>query len=141
MTKVNVTKTIAVPAGTVWKKISAFEGIEDFSPIARSVVEGRGVGAKRSCFLPDNAEIKERLTKLDDSNMNLEYIILSGPFPLSDYVSNVSVKPVDDSHCEVSWGSQFNTEAEAEMKSLFEGFYNAIMEGLEKLLNKKVASV
>jgi len=137
MINVNVTKSINVPAHAAWEKISAFEGIEHFSPIVSSFVEGKGIGSKRTCYLPDNAKIIEALNKLDNENMHLEYGILSGPFPLTDYISDVKVKSLDDNNCEVSWSSKFNTEAKSEMKSLFEGFYHAIMEGLESLINNE----
>jgi hypothetical protein len=72
MTKVNVIKSINISAQDAWEKLSSFEGIEHFSPIARSATEGQGVGTSRSCFMPDDSEIKERLTKLDNANMHLE---------------------------------------------------------------------
>lgn len=135
MTQVNVTQTINATAQNIWATISSFEGIEKFSPVARSVKTGEGVGALRSCFLPDDAEIKEELTKLDNEKMHLEYIITSGPFPIEGYVSNVTVKWLSDTTCEVSWSSEFtvNGAPEADMIGIFEGFYNAIMEGLESL--------
>lgn len=136
MTQVNVTKTINVTAKDAWSTISSFEGIEKFSPVARSIKTGEGVGALRSCFLPDDAEIKEELTILNNDEMHLQYIITSGPFPIEGYVSDVNVKVVSDNSCEVSWSSQFtvNGAPEADMIGLFEGFYNAIMQGLEELL-------
>ena len=137
MTAVNVTKTIKVTAKDAWETISSFEGIEKFSPVARSVKTGEGVGALRSCFMPDDAEIKEELTGLNDEKMHLQYIITSGPFPFTDYVSDVLVKEVSETSCEVSWSSQFNVNEgvpEAAMVELLEGFYNAIMQGLEELV-------
>lgn len=137
MTQVNVTQTINATAAKVWNTISSFEGIENFSPVARSVKTGNGVGALRSCFLPDNSEIKEELTVLDNENMHLQYIITSGPFPIEGYLSNVNIKEISETSCEVSWSSQFNVNKgipENEMIGLFEGFYKAIMEGLEALL-------
>lgn len=137
MTHVNVTQTINATAAKVWSTISSFEGIEKFSPVARSIKTGDGVGALRSCFLPDNAEIKEELTALNNEKMHLQYIITSGPFPFEDYVSDVLVKTISDTSCEVSWSSKFNVNAgvaESDMIELLEGFYNAMMEGLEALL-------
>lgn len=136
MTRVNVTRTIGVSAKKTWNKLASFEGIEQFSPVAKSITIGQGVGATRSCFLPDDSEIKEVLTKLDSDNMHFEYKITSGPFPVSNYVSNVIVKAVDTSSCEISWSCEFeNGEApEQDMIALFEGFYNAMMEGLEVIL-------
>lgn len=136
MTTVNVTKTIYIPAQTAWDKLVSFSGIEHFSPIERSVVEGTGVGAKRSCFLPENVEIKEELTKLDNENMEFEYVILSGPFPISNYVSTVKVSAKGDEASEISWTANFvvgDVPAD-QMKGLFSGFYHAIIDGLEALI-------
>lgn len=137
MTQVNVTRTINVTAKDAWETISSFEGIEKFSPVARSVKTGEGIGALRSCFMPDDSEIKEELTGLNNETKHLQYIITSGPFPFSDYVSDVLVKEVTENSCEVSWSSQFNVNEgvpEAAMVELLEGFYNAIMQGLEELI-------
>lgn len=136
MTTVNVTKTINIPAQTAWDKLSSFSGIEHFSPIERSIVQGTGVGAKRSCFLPENVEIKEELTKLDNNSMTFEYVILSGPFPISNYVSTVSISSKGNEASEISWTANFvvGDVPVEEMKGLFAGFYNAIIDGLEKLV-------
>jgi len=138
MTKVNVTKTINATTQEIWATISSFEGLENFSPVARSVKTGEGVGALRSCFLPDDAEIKEELTILDNEKMHLQYIITSGPFPVEGYVGDVTVKTINDTSCEVSWTSSFTVKGapEADMIGLFDGFLNAIMEGLEGLFAK-----
>lgn len=138
MTTVNVTKTINIPAQTAWNKLASFSGIEHFSPIERSIVEGTGVGAKRSCFLPENVEIKEELTKLDIESMSFEYVILSGPFPITNYVSTVKVSSKGNESSEISWTANFivGDAPEDEMKGLFSGFYNAIIDGLESLVLK-----
>lgn len=139
MATVTVKKSINVSANEAWEKLAAFGGIEHFSPIAKSVVEGEGEGAKRTCTMPDGAEIKEVLNKLDNSKMHLEYEILSGPFPITNYISNVSVNEIDSGNCEISWACTFNvdSENEAAMKGVFEGFYNVIIESLEELIQKK----
>jgi hypothetical protein len=139
MTTVSVTKTINVPASEAWAKISSFRGIEEFSPIARSVVEGAGAGAKRTCYMPDDAAIYEVLNKVDESSMEIEYEITSGPFPISGYVSTVTVNATDNNSCEITWGSQFEVDAatEEEMKNLFGGFYNVIIDSLETLIKSQ----
>jgi hypothetical protein len=38
MTNVNVTQTINVPAAAAWGKLARFRELENFSPIARTVV-------------------------------------------------------------------------------------------------------
>lgn len=139
MTQLSVTKTINVPAAKVWEKVSSFRAIEDFSPIEKSVTEGEGVGATRQCYMPDGAEISERLELVDDATMTLQYKITEGPFPITDYLSTVKVKAVGDNTCEVTWGSEFNVdeEAKAQMEELFGGFYNVIIDSLEPLINNQ----
>lgn len=139
MTNVSVTKGIQVAANAAWEKLSSFRGIEDYSPIAKSITEGSGVGATRSCFMPDNAEIKEELTKFDSDAMFFEYKILSGPFPISNYVSTVKVNALSNDSCEVVWSCSFESGADVEedMKGLFGGFYNVIIENLESHILQK----
>ncbi len=140
MTNVNVTKTINVSAESAWEKLSTFKGIENFSPVAKSVVNGEGVGATRTCYMPDNAEINEVLNKLDNENMEFEYAITSGPFPVEGYVSTVKVTAVDTNSCSISWGCVFNADDShvADMSTLFGGFYNVIIDSLETLIKKEV---
>ncbi len=138
MININVTRKINAPASAVWKRIAAFSGIEDYSPIASSDVKGQGPGAKRVCIMPDNAEIHERLSLLDNERMRLEYQMISGPFPIKNYTGKVAVKSLSDSTCEVSWGSEFELDgvSEAKIRPLFEGFYSAIINGLEAIVNE-----
>jgi hypothetical protein len=137
MTEVNVTKSINVPAAKVWEKVSSFRGIENFSPIERSEVEGDGAGATRTCYMPDGAEINEVLNEVDLNNMQIQYRITEGPFPVTDYLSTVTVSSIDGSSCTVSWGAQFDvaTENEEAMKDLFNGFYTVIIDSLETVIN------
>ncbi len=139
MTNVTVSKSIEASAQDVWSKLAAFSGIEHFSPIAKSVVEGQGAGAKRTCTLPDGAEINEVLDRLDNENMELEYRILTGPFPITDYVSTINVKAIDANSAEVTWGCNFNVEQDAEekMKGVFDGFYHTMIDSLEQLIQSE----
>ncbi|MBL4594008.1 MAG: SRPBCC family protein [Flavobacteriales bacterium] len=138
MTNVSVTKSINVSANDAWAKLAAFGGIEHFSPIEKSITEGEGVGAKRTCIMPDGAEINEVLNKLDNDNMHLEYEILTGPFPMTDYISDVNVKVIDAENCEITWSSNFNPNegAEDQMNEILNGFYNTMIDGLETLIKQ-----
>lgn len=139
MANVIVSKEIKVPAGTAWEKFASFRGIEEFSPIERSVTEGNGAGATRTCYLPDGAAIHEVLNKVENSAMELEYEITDGPFPVSRYVSTIKVAAKGDNRCEVTWGCEFDSadEHKEEMSNLFGGFYNVIIDGLENLVNNQ----
>ena len=139
MTEVNVTKLINVPAKLVWAEIETFRGIENYSPIAKSIVVGQGVGAGRTCYLPDGAEITEKLTVLDQENMYMEYMILTGPFPISNYTGKVKVSANGTNSSSVSWGSSYEVgeEAQAQMEEAFSGIYDAIISGLEEMITEK----
>ena len=138
MTEVTVNKTIQVPASEAWAKLSSFKNIEEISPIiVKSETIGEGVGATRICYMPDGAAaaIHETLHKVEDTTMELQYTMTKGPFPISGYVSDIKVTAIGESSCTVTWGCQFETEDKeannSAMIELFEGFYHAIIEGLE----------
>ena len=90
MSEVVVNKTIKVSAKDAWSKLSSFRGIEEFSPIAKSETTGTGAGATRTCYMPDGAAIYETLNRVDEENMEFEYEINKGPFPIKRYISTVS---------------------------------------------------
>ena len=136
MTEVIVSKPINVSAESAWEKLSSFRGIEEFSPIERSVTEGHGAGATRTCYLPDGAAIHEILEEVDNDRMEFQYIITEGPFPVTGYVSNVKVEKTGEGACKITWGCEFDSEPEAkdEMSKVFEGFYHVMIDNLEKLI-------
>lgn len=133
MANVSVTKSINVPASKAWAELSSFRGIENYSPIAKSVTNGEGAGATRTCTMPDGAQIAEVLNSVDNDSMHFQYAITDGPFPVSDYVSDVEVRALSDDSCEVTWACRFDSEpaVEGQMKELFGGFYQVIIQGLE----------
>lgn len=136
MTKINVTKSINVPASKAWAKIASFRGIENFSPIERSEVVGEGVGAKRTCYLPDGAAINEKLVKVEEAEKTIQYTITNGPFPIEGYLSTVEISEYG-SGCRISWTAQYEVEDENKdaMEGLFTGFYNVIIDSLETLIH------
>ncbi|WP_282134084.1 SRPBCC family protein [Seonamhaeicola maritimus] len=136
MTEVVVSKQIKVEAVNAWSKLASFRGIEEISPIEKSITEGEGAGATRTCYLPDGAAIHEVLNKVDNNTMEMEYKITEGPFPVEGYVSTIKVEGVDKSSCKVTWGCEFETLSENEqaMSELFGGFYNVIIDSLESAL-------
>ncbi len=137
MNKVSVSKQIKVPAKKAWAALSSFKGIENYSPIAGSTTSGEGKGATRTCVMPDGAKINEMLNFVDDDKMEMQYIITDGPFPVTNYVSDVKVTAVDNANSNVTWECDFDSslEVQEDMKDLFEGFYNVIIDNLETYLN------
>jgi len=139
MREVIVTKSINVSAQEAWGKLSSFRGIEDYSPIERSETNGQGAGATRTCYLPDGAAIHELLKEVENEKMEMQYVITEGPFPVTAYKSNIKVEKSGEGQCKITWGCEFESEAkvEDEMANLFGGFYHAIIDGLEKLVNNQ----
>ena len=140
MTTVDVTKTINISANEAWNNLSSFQGLEHYSPIAKTVTEGSGEGMKRTCTMPDGAEIFEVLTKQDHANKEMQYIITEGPFPFTDYVSTVKVSG-DDQTATINWSCTFTAAEENQkpMQELLGGFYNVIIESLETHVKEQVA--
>ena len=138
MSEVVVSKAIQVPALKAWGKLSSFRGIEEISPIEKSVAEGHGAGATRICYMPDGAAIYETLNRVDEEKKEFEYEINKGPFPVTRYVSTVKVAEINENSCKVTWGCEFDSapEVEEEMSKLFEGFYHIIIDSLEKVLQE-----
>ena len=89
--------------------------------------------------MPDGAEISEVLSKVDSPEMTIQYEITEGPFPVSGYLSTVTVESEGEGVCSISWGAQFEVdeENEAAMKELFSGFYNVIIDSLGTLINSE----
>lgn len=139
MTEVNVTKEVNVSANAVWAAVEPFSGIEHYSPIASSVLTGSGEGAKRTCTMPDGAQIHEELTVLNSDDMHLEYTILESPLPISNYTGIVDIKSTGEDSCVISWGSTYEVgpDAAAMMDEMLTGIYNAIISGLEELVSAK----
>ena len=133
MGKVSVTKTINISSNEAWALVSAFGNIDQISPIETSVLKADGNGIGRVCTMPDGAEIIEKLNRLDNNTQEIEYAILEGPFPITNYVSTVKVNKVDDNSSSVTWSCDYNSapEVEADMDKLFEGFYNVIIDSIE----------
>ncbi len=104
--------------------LSSFKGIEEYSPIERSITEGDGPGAKRICYLPDGAAIYETLNRVEDTTMEMEYAISEGPFPVENYVSTIKITQTEEGSCQISWSCTFDssTEVEKDMHELFAGF-------------------
>lgn len=136
MNTVIVSKPINVSAEKTWAALSSFRGIENYSPIERSETQGEGAGATRTCYLPDGAAIHEILNFAENDKMEMQYIITEGPFPVTNYVSDVKVSAIDSDSCKVTWGCEFESapEAKEEMEKLFGGFYEVMLGSLEGYL-------
>jgi Polyketide cyclase / dehydrase and lipid transport. len=126
---------IPAPAEAVWETVRDFGAIDEYvPPITNAELSGEGVGAERTLILADGGQVVERLDAHDDAARTLRYSIVGGPLPVTDYEGTMSVEVLDDSSCEVTWGSDFDvTDApENEVVSTFVELYATGLEGLKE---------
>ncbi len=143
MVDVTTKDTIDAPADIIWKSLSSFRDIEKYIPLVkRSTVEGSGIGAKRTCIIPNQSggeeEIQEEMKSLDNNARTFSYSIISSPLPVENYLSTVKVKDLGDEKCEVEWSSTFEPKgmAEEEVVKMIDGVYLAAIDGLKKVHGK-----
>jgi hypothetical protein len=133
----SVVEHIDIPASAdvVWETVGDFGAIDDYvPPITNAELSGVGVGAERTLTLVDGAQVVERLEAHDDAARTLRYSIVDGPLPVTNYEGTMSVEALDDSSCEVTWGSDFDVAdaPEDEVVSTFAELYAAGLEGLKE---------
>ncbi len=142
MTNVSVKNTINAPADEIWKTLSSFRNVEKYIPLVKSsTVEGSGVGAKRTCIIPNESggegKIEEELKSFDNDAKTFSYSITSSPMPLVNYLSTVKVKDLGNGRCEIEWSSTFEPKGmpEEEVAKMINDIYVTAIDGLKKLHN------
>ncbi len=127
---------VEVKTDIVWKKLIDFGGTEKFVPelIEKVNVEGKGIGAVRNIYLKGGGEIIEKLTKIDDANLLMEFVILSTPMPISKYTGIFEVNKVSSNKCEVTFTSKYSVSVknEKEIESVIKGFQETFVSNLDK---------
>lgn len=136
MSEVTETSSYAVPAAKLWAFVADFGGIDKFMDgIDHCVVEGEGVGAKRTIPVGD-AEIVESLDVLDHEKFTLTYSILSGPIPFKDYSATMVVTEDSEDSCTLTWTGTFepngvsNEKAEKIARGIYRGGINSYRKAL-----------
>ncbi len=119
----NVTVKSSLPADAVWKKIGDFCGIKSWIPAVSGCTISSD-GKQRTVSLKGGGEVVERLDNWDDAKRSYTYSILSGPLPVSDYRSTLSVLS-DGKGSAVNWHSTYQAKgtSEAEAQKLIDGIY------------------
>ena len=101
---------VAAPPAKVWATIGDFCGIGQWHPaIEKCVLSQDGGKTLRTLSLKGGGTIVESQTKRDDKAMSYTYAIVSGPLPVSDYSSTLSVMP-KGSGSTVNWTGSFKAK-------------------------------
>lgn len=136
MASVKITDRIAAPADKVWDLIGDFGGVSRYATGFKQVeCAGTGVGAIRSITLPNDTKIQERCELHDAARRILDYSIVSGPLPVSNYLARIQLAE-DGDGTRIEWSSSFEPKGitEAQAIAMIEGVYQGGIAGLKKAL-------
>lgn len=107
---------VAVPSDRVWPVLRDFGSLPWWHPgIDACVLESdrppTELGCVRALTLADGANVRERLTAMDDSAGSYSYEMLHGPFPIRTYRATMRLAPVtatDETF--VEWYAHYDAE-------------------------------
>ena len=132
---IEVTKTADTTAkpGAAWTTVGDFCAIADWHPAVEKCEENDVDGKKqRSLTLAGGGgTIVEELESRDDAGMKYTYKILSGPLPVANYVSTISVSPKGDGS-ELTWTGTFDAKgaSDADAEAAIAGVYEGGLKGI-----------
>jgi Polyketide cyclase / dehydrase and lipid transport len=126
----SVTMTSSETPDALWKKIGGFCGIGDWHPAVEKCVLSAD-GKQRTLSLKGGGTLVEGLESVDNANHTYTYTILSGPLPVMNYHSTISVSP-DPKGSSLKWIGKYDAKGapDADAKKVIDGIY----EGGEKAL-------
>ncbi|MGD9890042.1 MAG: SRPBCC family protein [Geminicoccaceae bacterium] len=134
--RVEVRKTIAVPAEQVWSKLRTFDELDKWLPIVSTCsIETTANGIKRYCGFADGTNIVENLVERDDFSTTLHYNIEDGAMPFTGHKATIAVRDAGSGWSEVTWSSTMEAGpgAEEAVRGMLEAAYSAGIAGLEGL--------
>ena len=93
MATARVTRTLDVPATTLWKLVSSFGDTSWMPGGAQVTLHGSGPGMERRIQAGPDKVIRERLESVDERGRTLVYTIPENvPFPVKDYRATMRVR-------------------------------------------------
>ena len=136
MVSVKVSERVEATADQVWELFRDFGGVKRFSAgIEKVEVAGSGIGAVRTLSLPGGLSLQERLEAFDDRGRRLQYAIVAGPIPVSNYLATIEVKD-EGKACRIDWSSHFEPKGitDDQGREMIEGVYKGGIAGVRKAL-------
>jgi hypothetical protein len=121
----SVTMTSSMSPDALWKKIGDFCGIGDWHPAIEKCALSAD-GKQRTLSLKGGGTIVEALESVDNANHAYTYTILSGPLPVANYHSTISVS-ADPKGSAVKWVGKYEAKGapDADAKKVIDGIYEA----------------
>jgi len=121
----SVTTTSSISPEALWKKIGDFCGVADWHPAIEKCVLSAD-GKQRTLSLKGGGTIVEALENLDDAGHAYTYTIISGPLPVANYHSTISVSP-DSKGSSLKWVGTYDAKgaSDADAKKVIDGIYES----------------
>lgn len=110
MFKVRIENQLTAAPEQVWQVLRTFS-LAYFKGYPHTVT-GQGVGTERRFELPDG-EMVERIIAIDEAERSLSYVIVKGPWPVTDYTANIQVRESETGSL-VTWSAEFHAGADPE---------------------------
>ncbi|NEB95980.1 SRPBCC family protein [Streptomyces bauhiniae] len=123
----------------VWQLIGGFGSLTDWLPSIPGSTLSEG-GRVRTLTNAEGETIVERLTAFDEGARTYTYTILQAPFPVTDYLSTLTVHPLPDTGtARIEWSGTFTPTdvTEEEAVTLFQGIYTEGLASLERTLHEQ----
>ncbi|MFJ8888848.1 SRPBCC family protein [Streptomyces sp. NPDC102402] len=127
---------LPVPPADVWQLIGGFGTLPDWLPYIPTSELGEG-GRIRRLTNDEGGQIVERLEAFDDKARTYSYSILQAPFPVTGYLSTLTVlEDPDTGFSRVEWKGTFIPAGigDDEAIALFHAIYSDGLEALRRTL-------
>jgi hypothetical protein len=122
--------TSNLPPDRMWAKIGDFCGIGHWHPAIENC-ELSPDGKTRTLSLKGGGTIVEKLVKMDPVHHSYTYSIVSGPLPVTNYRSTLSVAPKGKGSV-VKWVGKYDAKgaSKADAKKAIDGVYDSGLKAL-----------
>ncbi|MGW3634309.1 SRPBCC family protein [Streptomyces sp. NPDC005122] len=132
------TASLDMPASPdrVWRLIGGFDSLPDWLPYIPTSELGDG-GRVRSLTNEEGGVIVERLEAFDHKARTYSYSILQAPFPVTAYLSTLTVHETGrPDRTRVEWSGSFTPDgvSDDEAVALFHGIYTDGLAALKRTL-------
>ena len=117
----------------IWNTLRSFDGVERYLPIVtKSIVEGNGQGAKRTCDVTMGKQMfqtKETLEILDDANQSLTISLDEGPIQMKGMKFTFVVKNLGEDKSDLTISTNVENPDSA---SIAKSFFAITGQGLKR---------
>ncbi len=126
----NAKASSKLSADALWAKIGDFCGISKWHPAVEKC-ELSADGKTRTLSLKGGGTIVEALVKMDPAGHSYTYSIVSGPLPVANYTSTISVA-ADGAGSAVTWIGKYDAKGASDADSMkaIQGVYDSGLKAL-----------